>query len=215
MFLGCTTAQNKDLTVEEIWEKYLAANSEKKLLDSIKTVYCSTNVRSKQAGYILNCSMIKPNKTYCEMIFDNGAKTEVVYNNGKGIFLVDGKKQDMKPENLWYYKKISSLFYELYYKQLGCKLYLLDDEIINGVDCYKIELSSKFTPEYYLISKDSFELIKVIYSNGIMIPTNIVDINGIKILKNNLYIINNDTLWVENLEYKTNIKFDESLFEID
>ena len=141
-FFACTVfAQTSDnhLSARDVIHKTIEAMGGKEVLLSVKTLYTdmSTEMEGRQVDWITKEML--PNIGSFEIVYNNRVVYKDWYDGTTGYELSDGKKVKADPDEFKDKKFKKNIFDELdYLDSTLWKLELLDDEKVNGEDCYKI-----------------------------------------------------------------------------
>ncbi len=166
-FFACTVSaqtSSNHLSARDVINNTIKALGGKEVLMSVKTMYTdmSTEMEGRQVNWITKEML--PNKGSFEIVYNNRVVYKEWYDGSTGYELSDGKKVKADPDEFKDKKFKKNIFDELdYLDSTLWKLELLNDEKVNGEDCYKIKATlvnglvkllyfSKTT--YYLLRAD-------------------------------------------------------------
>lgn len=214
---GAINAQIKDLTVEEIWGRYLDAQLPKEACDSIETSSTVYLVSSKKLGDVKQYFIAKkPNKYAGEYIYTNGTKYSFVYNDDKGIYDLPRGRRRMNNEEVSLFKTQAMIFPALYYKDFGYNFELKKDTIIEDVPLYYIDVVKGAYKLSHLIDKDSFLCKYIIWENQFMKMLAYENKNGFSDVTKYMTVFDKkDTMYTEIISSEYNKFLPDSVFSIE
>ena len=211
---SCSTGQKAKLSGEEIWNKYLDALGKKETVLGIKTL-STTCVFDSKLGVTKSKIMNKfPDKLYCEMRFPNNSSVIYIIKGDKGIVKSQDGVRPLTEKEISEYNQMTLIHPEMHYKQLGYKIELMGDKMIENKAYYNLKIKTDLKTMYYLINKENFQLFRIVYDNSVMEVTETILIDGLRLIKASKTIINSDTLLQHDMNYTLNPVIDDNIFNI-
>jgi hypothetical protein len=214
---SCSIGQDKKLTGEKIWEKYLETLGDREKLLSIKNITYKSIAKTSR-GEVTGITRIKsPDKHYSEIKFPNNSTSIQILNGDKGILKYDGKIEALPKEGIIRSKLEALIFPELFYKELGFKIKKIGEKNIGNKKCYDIEVVTELDTLNYLIDKNSFELFRKIRKSQFKDIEEIVEtivIDGVRVVKEVKCYIVNPPSTIKHFEYNLNAEIDDKYFEL-
>jgi zinc protease len=168
-----------DVTAEKVIENYIIAIGGKENLNEVQSmvVEMTLNLMGQQAG--MKSSYMKPNMYRSEMSMQGMVMQTQIFDGEKASISGMGQQQSIGPDDEGFevLKNQAYMFVQLnYLMDNGYKLELKSIESIDGVNCYKIEVSSPGgakSSEYY--SVEDHLLIQVSMTQDMGEQVNIVN----------------------------------------
>lgn len=153
--LKMETTSGPKMEPSAVIEKYLKAIGGKELLSAVKDV--TINMTATIQGMQLSMKNIQKDnvKSLSSVTMNNMILSEQIFDGTKGKISAMGQPEKIvEGEEAGELLDEASIFPELFYQQKGTNLELADNEVINGVDCFKMlvtDARGKLKTEYYAV----------------------------------------------------------------
>jgi len=125
------------ISVNSILEKYIQAVGGKSALEAIKTISYTAEAEVQGQKLLLEKKATADGKIYQTMTFNGMVLLKTVFNGENGYIEVQGKRQDMKEEDIAEIKKYNTIFPELLMLN-SPTLKIGGAENINGIATYRL-----------------------------------------------------------------------------
>jgi len=158
-------AQDKINNVDAKWVilKSIEAMGGEPLLRSINTLYTEMSTEMSGRPVTWLTKEMLPNKGAFQIIYNNRVVYEDWFNGKQGFEMVNGKKKEEEAAILKDKFPRKNIFNELDYLDTSIyQIYLLHEEKVNNIPCYKIRAVFAGADERHLyIDKKTFQTIKL------------------------------------------------------
>ena len=211
---SCTNEQNKELSVDEVWGKFIETFGNYNVVKGIKTYSIINIVKSKSRKNKVTLKIKYPDKVYEEIKYANDEKVIYIVNGDTGIIKSPKGIESLNNDEIANFRQMALIFPEIHYKQLGYKMTLKDDTIIKGKELYNIEITTNDGIVDYLINKNNFQVFQTIsdgFTNEIIETKRV---NGVRLIKTSKFISGRDTMIGDYIYYELNGKIDDNIFEL-
>ncbi|MDU1905789.1 MAG: pitrilysin family protein [Dysgonomonas sp.] len=125
------------ISVNSILEKYLQAIGGKSVLEAVKTISYTAEADVQGQKLLLEKKATSDGKIYQTMTFNGMALLKTVFNGENGYIEVQGKRQEMKEDDIAELKKYNTIFPELLMLN-SPTLKIGGAETINGIATYRL-----------------------------------------------------------------------------
>lgn len=210
MFYSCSSEQEKEMTAEQIWEKYI-----------------ETTFGSKKPNVQSRCSMIRtisdtieittivkvksPDKVYQEVTATNGKHVIYILNSGTGKIIYPNKQIEMTYSEIISFSKLGLIFPELGYTRAK----LLGKEVVNNNECYKIQNGDDDNVFIFYIDCKTFLCLRTIHKKSTIEYLERKKINGISLAKSYKIIDDYGEWYAEYIEDFINCDISDDIYELE
>ncbi len=125
------------ISVNSILEKYIQAIGGKSVLEAVKTISYTAEADVQGQKLLLEKKATSDGKIYQTMTFNGMALLKTVFNGENGYIEVQGKRQEMKEDDIAELKKYNTIFPELLMLN-SPTLKIGGAETINGIATYRL-----------------------------------------------------------------------------
>lgn len=214
--LGCHCIQNQSnkLTVEEIWENYLAQFGSKEDVEKISTISQVTKSKLLKLNRIGTIESTIKNNMIRLHYKDDELDVTTVFDGKNFARYCNGVNQEVTEIEEIVLKKYADFSYERNYKKYGNKIELVGSEIINKRPAYIVKLYSNDWSSLYYIDKNDFSLIKIKNPEDELWPIEIKSKDGISYISKMISIDQYDTNEVEVVSMEFNKEINDSIFQL-
>jgi hypothetical protein len=207
---SCTNKQNKKLSAEQIWEKYIIAtygNENPKIYSRCAKI--KTTIDTLEINTIIKVK--SPDKVYQDIKVSNGNHVINILNEGKGKKVYPNKVMKMTQDEISFISKIATVFPELSYSQPK----LLGVEKVENRDCYIIQNGLGEDIFTYHIDCETFLIHKSKLNDATLEVIERKKIGQLTLFKSYTITDENGTSFVEYIEDDLNCRLADSIFFIE
>ena len=212
--ISCSSEQKKELSKDEILEKFIESFGNKEKIMNIKTYSTEKEVKSKY-GIIKAITKIKyPDRVYQQMTYPNGAKVTYIVNGNSGIIKSPKGIEIMSKDDILGYKFVALIFPEVHYKERAYSYELSENTVVNEKEYYTLILKTDFSISNYLIDQDTYEVYRIIDDKSIYEVCSTIKIDDISLIETSYSISGNDTIFNRNFNSELNMEIDDAIFNM-
>ena len=163
---SCSSTSNKNLTVEQIWEKYTNAYGDKEKINGINSY--QSKLITTQNGNSYETDFYLKGKDKLVLVYKYPDNIVTYKLNGQeGIEISHNKIRNLEENEVQSLKSMSNLYSEINFANKGYKFELIGKEIINEKETYKLKvISEKNEVFFYFIDTKTFYVLKLESKNG-------------------------------------------------
>jgi len=211
---SCSSTSNKNLTVEQIWEKYTNAYGDKEKINGINSY--QSKLITTQNGNSYETDFYLKGKDKLVLVYKYPDNIVTYKLNGQeGIEISHNKIRNLDENEVQSLKSMSNLYSEINFANKGYKFELIGKEIINEKETYKLKvISEKNEVFFYFIDTKTFYVLKLESKNGTSYFSDYKLVDGILCSFKSKFVQNNDELITEKKDVQFNSKIEDSFFEI-
>lgn len=211
---SCKSNSNKNLTVEQIWEKFTNAYGNKEKINGIRS-YKATLITS-QNGNSYETEFYLKGKDKLVLVYkypDNNVTYKL--NGLEGIEISQNKKRILDDNEVLSLKTMCNLYSEIYFVNKGYKLELMGKELINENETYKVKVIDENNEVFfYYIDTKTFYDIKLESKNGASYFSDYKLIDGILCSFKSRFVQNDNELMIEKRDVQFNPSIEDSFFDL-
>lgn len=208
--MSCSQADKADV----IWENYIKTLGDRAQIIKTKSCLGEYSVVTSNGNAEVSLYVKHPDKVFEKTVLSDSLTITKVYNAGKAILRYNDENIDVPEKEINYLKTIGFILPDFYSKELGYEIDYIGEEIVNGIDCYKLEVKSLMTDFVYYIDKDEYHLVRMYDGTSNIEPVETEMQNGINNATKLINYVGADTMFLE-CKHHYNISIADSLFSID
>lgn len=211
---SCNSTSNKNLTVEQIWEKFTNAYGNKEKINGIRS-YKSKLITS-QNGNSYETEFILKGKDKLVLVYkypDNNITYKL--NGSEGVEISQNKRRLLANNEVESLKTMCNLYAEINFVNKGYKFELIGKELIDKNETYKVKVINE-TNEifFYYIDTKTFYNIKLESKNGSTYFSEYKLIDGILCSFKSRFVQKDNKLMIEKKDVQFNPNIEDSFFDI-